>query len=166
MASLRAWLGSLVALSLLLSALRSLTPEGPLRKIAAFTGGLVLLSALLRPLTGGGLRMPEWDWDGDEAELAAWEAETRRAFGDRVAAGTAAAVEERAASMGLAVSAEAELFWRDGTPLPWAVTVYGSRNAALAQWIADALDIPPERQYWIPADAETDGAETAAEPED
>ena len=50
MGALREWLTSLVAVSMLLSVAQTLVPEGSIRKIASFTGGLILLVVLLRPL--------------------------------------------------------------------------------------------------------------------
>ena len=47
MAAVREWLVSLVAVSLFLSLAQSLIPEGTLRKISSFAGGLLLLAALL-----------------------------------------------------------------------------------------------------------------------
>ena len=55
MGALREWLTSLVAVSMLLSVAQTLVPEGSIRKIASFTGGLILLVVLLRPLLGADL---------------------------------------------------------------------------------------------------------------
>ena len=45
-AAVREWLTSVVAVTLLLTVAQTLIPEGNIRKIAAFTGGLALLAAL------------------------------------------------------------------------------------------------------------------------
>ena len=55
MEAVREWLTSLVLVSLLLSVAQSLIPEGTLRRAASFTGGLILLFALLRPVLGADL---------------------------------------------------------------------------------------------------------------
>ena len=55
MGALREWLTSLVAVSMLLSVARTLVPEGSIRKVSSFTGGLILLVVLLRPLLGADL---------------------------------------------------------------------------------------------------------------
>ena len=44
------WLRSVAAVTLLLSVVQILIPEGALRRVAGFTGGLLLLAALLQPL--------------------------------------------------------------------------------------------------------------------
>jgi hypothetical protein len=52
MEQMSSWLSSVVAVSLLVFLLRQILPEGSLRGIGEFTGGLVLLAALLQPLKG------------------------------------------------------------------------------------------------------------------
>lgn len=48
--ALRGWLTGVVAVSALLFLVRSLAPKGTVGAVAEFTGGLLLLLALLRPL--------------------------------------------------------------------------------------------------------------------
>ncbi len=50
MENVRAWITSVVVVTLLLSVAQTMIPEGSIRRIAAFTGGLILLAALLRPV--------------------------------------------------------------------------------------------------------------------
>ena len=50
MEQMSSWLSSGVAVSRLVFLLRQILPEGSLRGIGEFTGGLVLLAALLQPL--------------------------------------------------------------------------------------------------------------------
>ena len=70
MEAVRTWLTAVVLVSLLLSVAQSLIPEGTLRRVASFTGGLVLLFALLRPVLGADLGRLELDFDGYQAEIA------------------------------------------------------------------------------------------------
>ena len=49
MAAAREWLCAVVAVTLLLAAAQTLIPEGAIRRIASFVGGLILLVTLLRP---------------------------------------------------------------------------------------------------------------------
>ena len=51
MAAAKERLTAVVPVTLLLSVVQTLMPEGTLRKIAGFTGGLLLLAELLRPAT-------------------------------------------------------------------------------------------------------------------
>ena len=70
MEAVRTWLTAVVLVSLLLSVAQSLIPEGTLRRAASFTGGLILLFALLRPVLGADLERLELDFDGYQAEIA------------------------------------------------------------------------------------------------
>ena len=45
-AGVRSWLTSITAVTLMLTVVQTLVPEGTLRKISGFTGGLLLLAAL------------------------------------------------------------------------------------------------------------------------
>ena len=62
-AAVREWLTSVVAVTLLLTVAQTLIPEGNIRKIAAFTGGLALLAALLQPVLRTDLSRLELDLD-------------------------------------------------------------------------------------------------------
>ena len=53
MAFLRQWLLGVVSCAFLVSLLDQLTPEGSVRKLARFSGGLVLILCMLRPRGGG-----------------------------------------------------------------------------------------------------------------
>ena len=66
---LRAWLTSVVLVSVLLSAAQSLIPPGTVRKAAGFTGGLILLLVLLRPVLGADLEHLELDFDHYQAAV-------------------------------------------------------------------------------------------------
>ena len=46
------WLRAVVVTALLLSVVQTLLPEGNVRRIASFSGGLILMLVLLRPLLG------------------------------------------------------------------------------------------------------------------
>ena len=50
--ALRTWLTSVIMVAMLLSLVQVLIPKGSVQQIASFTGGLILLLALLRPLLG------------------------------------------------------------------------------------------------------------------
>lgn len=146
------WLLSIVMLSFLISLTRLAAPEGTLRKISAFTGSLVLLSALLRPLVRLEPDWPDWDMSAYESAIAErmdeLSAAREDAFRAQVADRSAELIEAKAAELGLTLSAVVTARESDGTPLPWAVALDAPRNAALSDWICDALNIPPERQTW------------------
>ena len=45
--AVRSWLTSIAAVTLMLTVVQTLVPEGTLRKISGFTGGLLLLVSVL-----------------------------------------------------------------------------------------------------------------------
>ena len=146
------WLTGVVAVSLLLFLLRELLPEGTLRGIGEFTGGLVLLAALLQPLKG---MVP----DEMVAEAFSWqrqiyqtqkelEKEQTQAFSEGIAQTTASYIWDKAEKMGLQLHAEVETKVEEGIPLPWTVTLRGEYSAEIASWIEGELGIPRERQVW------------------
>ena len=150
--AVREWLLSIIMTSFLISLLRVLLPEGNLRKIGAFTGSLVLLSAILRPLVRLEPEWPAWDMASYESEIAERMDELNGrqadAFRAQVAEASAEAIQAKAAELGASVSAAVTVRTENETPLPWSVTLDGAWNAALSEWMRVALDIPPERQEW------------------
>ena len=150
--AVREWLLSIIMVSFLISLLRVLLPEGNLRKIGVFTGSLVLLSAILRPLVRLEPEWPAWDMASYESEIAERMDELNGrqsdAFRAQVAEASAELIQAKAAELGASVSAVVTVRTENETPLPWSVTLDGAWNAALSEWIRVALDIPPERQEW------------------
>ena len=152
--AVREWLTSVVVVSLLLASAQSLVPEGSLKRIASFTGGLILLLAMLRPLAdfGGGERI-NLDFDGLAQEIEARRAELDQEGNTLLAQGiaskTAAYIWDKAASLGLSVTVRVETApGEDGIPLPWSAEVTGERSAELAAYMERELGIPRERQVW------------------
>ena len=153
MEAVREWLTSLVLVSLLLSVTQSLIPEGTLRRAASFTGGLILLFALLRPVLGADLRRLELDFGGYQAEIAARQEELTAARAEAmtsiIAERTEAYILDKAGEMGLEVSARVETrAGADGVPVPWSVELTGPRTESLASYLETELGIPAERQVW------------------
>ena len=152
MAFLRQWLLGVVSCAFLVSLLDQLTPEGSVRKLARFSGGLVLILCMLRPL---GTAEP-WelarDLDGLSADRAALEEQYRDVSGQSLAAviaeRTGAYIEDKADELGLSVRAAVRTEEVDGVPLPVSVTLCGEENAALADCIERELGIAKEDQLW------------------
>ena len=153
MGALREWLTSLVAVSMLLSVARTLVPEGSIRKISSFTGGLILLVVLLRPLLGADLSRLDLHLEDYERAIgqrqeelsAAGEAELAGIIEER----TAAYISDKADTLGLAVKVQVETKPAgDGVPVPWRAELWGPRSPALATYMEEELGIPGERQVW------------------
>lgn len=153
MESLRTWLSSIVAVTLLLSIAQSLVPEGTLRRVAGFTGGLVLLLALVRPVLAGGLpdlTLETEKWTAAiEEEQASLSRQGEDALAGLIAERTASYIWDKGAALGLEVKANVETRTGEaGLPVPERVELEGPYSKELADYITHELNIPPERQVW------------------
>lgn len=153
MGMLREWLTSLVVVTLLLSVAQTLIPEGSLRRIASFTGGLILLAALLQPVMKLDLTALQPDLELYEETLRQRQTELETAGEDAleelIAARTAAYISDKATTLGLTVTARVETAPdADGTPVPAAAELEGEPSQELAEWMERELGIPQERQVW------------------
>ena len=137
--AVREWLAAVVAVSLLLAAVQSLVPEGNLKRIASFTGGLLLLLVLLQPLEDltGSLAAPDFG-------------KYSRTVQDRQAElEQAAYIWDKAAELGLSVTVRVETAAGEaGVPLPWSAEVTGPWSQELSAYMERELGIPQERQVW------------------
>lgn len=150
---LRQWLLGLIACAMLVSVVQQLCPEGSVQKLARFTGGLLLLCAMLRPLTSTELPGIVWDGGGYREAVARLELELSAARENAMAEGIAAEleayIEDKAKSLGAHVRAEVTVDTGGGASLPERVTLRGAYNAALAEAIEAELGVTKERQVWI-----------------
>ncbi len=153
MEALRQWLLGVVACALLVSIAEQLCPEGRERGMVRFTGGLLLLLAMLRPLSG--FAPPEAMQGAAEYReaLAALEPELETARENALTAGIASAlnayIEDKAGSLGADVRAEAAVEAADGVPLVRGVTLHGAYCGTLSAWLTSELGIAKEKQIWI-----------------
>ena len=153
MEQMSSWLSSVVAVSLLVFLLRRLLPEGSLRGIGEFTGGLVLLAALLQPLKG---MVPEkmvaeaFSWQEQIYEVQEeLEEQQDQVLSDGIAESAAAYIWDKGNALGLRIEAVVETRKTEGgLPVPWSVVLEGECSQELAVWIEKELGIPRERQVW------------------
>ena len=149
---LRQWLLGVIACAMLVSVVQQLCPEGSVRKLARFTGGLLLLCAMLRPLTTVELPGVDWDAGGYREAVARLELELgaaqKNAMADGIAAELEAYIEDKAESLGANVQAQVTMGTGSGAPLPERVTLRGAYSAALAEAIEAELGVTKERQTW------------------
>ena len=153
MGAVREWLISLVTVSMLLSVVQQLLPEGSLRKVGMFIGGLVLLTVLLRPVFTVELEGLEWDWRAYHQELESRQQQLTKEHETEMAEfiekQLAAYISDKAASLGLAVTAHIQVEKNeDGLPVPVGAVLNGELSAPLSDWIAAELGIPKEEQIW------------------
>ena len=153
MTALKEWLTGVVAVAVLLYLVRCLLPQSAVRRAADFTGGLVLLAALVQPLLSlspEGLGMAARQWQRQIAERQeeleqAQEAELSAVIAER----TASYISHEADALGLEVNVTVETAaGSDGVTVPWAASVEGPYSEALAAVMAQDLGIPRERQDW------------------
>ena len=151
--AVREWLTAIVVVTMLISVVQSLIPEGSIRKAASFTGGLVLLAALLRPVLGADLEKLDLDLSRYQEEVeqrqTALEETEEKELAARIAERTAAYISDKADTLGL--TGEIRVKTRTGeagVPLPWSVEVDCARSAELESWLEGELGIPKERQVW------------------
>ena len=151
--AVRSWLSSIAAVTMLLTVTQMLVPEGTLRKIAGFIGGLLLLAALLQPLRGADLSWLGLDLSDYSAAIEDREAELASAEKDALAAiiaeRTAAYISDKADALGVQAAARVETEpGEDGVPIPVSAELEGEQSAELSAWMEQELGIPAERQVW------------------
>ena len=113
----------------------------------------VLLAVLLRPALGADLSaltvsLEDWTEQVEQRTAELEQAQTN-ALAEGIEERTAAYISDKAATLGLTVTARVETeTGEDGIPIPSAVEVDGPRSPELETYIAQELGIPPERQVW------------------
>lgn len=152
-AAVREWLTSIVVVTMLLSVAQTLVPEGTIRRIASFTGGLILMTALLRPLLGADLERLRLDFGDCEAAIEERQEELEAAEKEElarlIAERTAAYIWDKANTLGLTVTVRVETEpGEGGVPVPSSVHLEGPRSEELASYMERELGIPRERQVW------------------
>ena len=151
--ALREWLTSIVVVTLLLSVAQTLVPEGSVRRVASFIGGLILLAALLRPVLGADLERLRLDLDGYEQALQEAREELASSgeteLTERIEERTAAYISDKADALGLEVAVQVEAaVGPDGVTLPEKAELTGPYSQELADFMTRELGIPAERQVW------------------
>lgn len=146
------WLRAVVVTALLLSVVQTLLPEGNVRRIASFSGGLILM-LVLRPLLGTDLSALELDLapyrEAIEERQTELEAQSDQELEQLIAERTGAYILEEAARLGMQIQVRVETVpGDDGMPVPVRVEITGAYSAQLSEWIARELGIPGEEQVW------------------
>lgn len=149
----RTWIVSVVTVSMLLNLVRLLTPKGSVQKIASFTGGLILLLALLQPLAKAELSKLVTDIGAysDTVELRQEELmrEKENQLRRRIEEQTAAYISDKAKTLGEEVSVYVKTDSSpEGIPIPVETEIAGAYTRELAEYIERDLGIPAERQVW------------------
>lgn len=152
MEAVREWITSIVMVTMLLSAAQTLVPEGTIRKMFSFGGGLVLMMILLQPIlrmdAGDLTFQPESYGERVEVRREELEEQVREEWKTIIEEETAAYISDKADALGLDISAEVLAdTGRDGLPVLTA-ELAGEPSEILAEYLAVELGIPRERQVW------------------
>ena len=151
--ALKEWVTSIVLVTMLLSVAQTLIPEGSIRKISSFTGGLILLIALLQPILGTDLSRLELRTENYERAVRERQEELEEAgkssLSDIIAEQTAAYISDKADTLGIAVTVKVLVEpGADGIPVPAAARLVGQPSEELVSYMVQELGIPRERQVW------------------
>lgn len=153
MSFLRQWLLGVTAAALAVALAQALTPEGTVKKLLRFIGGLVLLLAVVEPLKGFvPAALPE------PGELAP-SVETAETAGEEVmktliAQKVGAYIVDKGDQLGCPCTAQVTVAEdENGWAIPWAAEMRGKWTAKgreeLSRLLAQELNIPAQRQTFL-----------------
>ena len=150
--AIRGWIISVAAAAFLVSLSQSLIPEGTVRKIAGFAGGLVLLLVMLKPFPGVDVSGLELGYEDYAMEIQQRQTELKeqsnQTMGELIAEKTEAYILDKAAALGISCTVRVLTEpGEDGTPVPGA-ELTGQKSDALADYMERELGIPKERQVY------------------
>ena len=153
MGALREWLTAVVTVTMLLSVAQMLMPEGTIRKIGSFTGGLLLIAVLLQPVLKDRLGELELDLEDYAETIQNRQSELESAQSDALQAGiekrVASYISDKAAELGLTVQVRVKTELRDdGVPMPVQAEIEGPWSTELSDYMTETLGISQERQVW------------------
>lgn len=148
----RTWLLGVISASLILAVLDGLIPKGAVRSIAHFTGGLILILVVLRPILQidpGEWKLPYSDYEAQiEEQLAVYEENRLDELRTIIEAESAAYISDKGMTIGVTCHPKVTTQLRDNLPYPYEVTLDTAWNTALSDYITQELGIPPDHQYW------------------
>ncbi len=149
---LREWLTGLIATAMVLSLLYALVPKGTMRVMIRFTGGLVLLLAVLRPLLRVNveelqLHYREYQKEVDQ-QITLYQEENQEQMAAIIEEELAAYISKKTETMGLACRVQVETELRDGVPMPCRVSLDIPYDVSLSRWIKEETGIAEENQHW------------------
>ena len=152
--SFRVWLIGLLSVSLILTALSTLLPEGSVKKIAGVTGGLVLLLVVLRGIVRLDLSNIRLSYDNCAREISRqmerYREKNRSQLEELIAHRTAAYISEQAQTFGLVCSPQVETEQtEENVFVPVSVTMDIPYHAGLSQIVAEDMGIDAQHQKWL-----------------
>lgn len=155
-AGLREYLLALIACALLTALCMALLPQGGVRRAGGFVCGLLLLLCTIRPVlrldSGALAQAVSRAAMQAEAARTGVEVRNRTLVAAIIKENCEAYILDKAAELGVAVTADVTVAGEDTYPYPAAVRLCGDaapqQQLALTRWIAASLAIPEEAQTW------------------
>ena len=146
------WIIALITVCAILSVVYALLPKGKFQTIARCGGAMVLLLVAVKPIIQADWSemtksFSEWSWELN-VDSENYCVEQNKELERIIAEKSAAYIEEKAASIGVACHVQVECTERDGIPLPTEIVLDIPYNEELSEQICADLDIKTERQYW------------------
>ena len=153
---LRAWLTGITAAAILCALANSLMPEGAVRRVGKLACGLVMLSAILRPLVEVEALSPGDLLEDYQAQAAVQTQELEEgrntALKSIIEQEFAAYIVDKAAELGLSCTAQVTCQLEGEVYLPSRVQLDGvleeGQRERLTQIIWEELGVPPEEQVY------------------
>ena len=158
MSGLRAWVLGVAAAAILAAMAQSLMPEGPVKGVGKLTCGLVLLAAVLRPLSlfdpAAGQRWLEDYFQQVEQLESGLEQDRQEQMKAVIEEKAAAYILDKAAELGIRCTVRVECEPDgDGLNVPVRIRFFGvsggPEREKLSALAAEELNIPPAEQYFI-----------------
>ena len=158
MGAVRSWLLSVIAVSLLCAVADALMPSGAVKRVGRLVCGLVLIGAILSPLTAldldGNQRWLEGYLDSLRSRKSELEETVNGQIKVIIEQNLSAYIVDKAAELGLTCRARVECgLSEDGLYLPVRTEVIGSMTAdvqsKLVRIIESDLGIPPQSQIYV-----------------
>lgn len=158
MTAVRSWLLAVIAVSLLCAAAEALMPQGAVKRVGKLVCGLVLLAAILSPLTGLDLSGSQRWLEDYLAALDLREAELEETVNGQmkgiIEQEYAAYIVDKAAQLGLTCGLRVECrISEEGLCLPVRAEVSGGlteeERLRLVQIIESDLGIPESEQIYM-----------------
>ena len=155
-AAMQNYLLRLIAAALLVAVAAAITPEGRVKRVVTFAGGLLLALVLLRPAgevditdMSRAIARVQMEYNENATGIRAASLQVQSAI---ISQQAQAYILSKAEAMGLALQVQVETRAEELYPYPWAVTLTGSVTAeekeVLARYIEENLAIPAQRQTW------------------
>ena len=150
---MRQWLLGIVAAALLTALAESLISQKSMRYVARLIGGILMLTAFLRPL--GQLSPGRLDASFEEyktqveAMTKQYRTEQNKTYSAIIEEELAAYIVDKAAEMGIETEARVAVeMGEDAVLRRKEVHLTVPKTSELERWLEEELEIPSQAQYW------------------